>query len=365
MKTVKVRLKPEKGSGYDVLVGAGLLEQLPKLLPAASKCAVISDSNVAELYGKRAAATLEKNGFDSTLLMFPAGEQNKTLQTAGMLAQQCLESGLDRRSLIVALGGGVTGDLAGFVAATYMRGIPFVQAPTTLLAMVDASIGGKTGVDLPNCKNCVGAFHQPLAVFSDVSALETLPDKELKNGLAESAKHAVMLDGKLFQFMEESAAELLDAGNKAMEELVFRNAAAKAAVVSADEKEGDYRKVLNFGHTVGHALESLAGFRGLGHGEAVAIGMRIEARIAVGKKFFSKKAEERQAELLEKLGLDYALPEYDAATVFRAMATDKKSEKGVVMMALPAAIGRPKSAKGKHSFAVSEKEFEKAWLAGC
>ena len=365
MKTVKVRLKPEKNAGYEIAVEAGLLEKVPGLVKKipASKYAVISDSNVAELYGKKLVAALRKAGGEACLVQFPAGEENKSLETAGRLAQQLLEERMDRNSLVIALGGGVTGDLAGFVAATYMRGVTFVQVPTTLLAMVDASIGGKTGVDLPNCKNCVGAFHQPAAVYSDVKTLETLPDRELKNGLAESAKHAVMLDEKLFQFMEKNAEKILELEEKTVEELVYRNAAVKAEVVSADEKESEYRKVLNYGHTVGHALESLAGYRGISHGEAVAMGMKVEAHVAVNKKFISARTEEAQLGLLMKYGLDCGLPEYDAGKVFDAMKTDKKAENNQAMMALPSGIGRPKTAGGKYSFTVSFAEFEKAWKA--
>jgi 3-dehydroquinate synthase len=265
------------GQSYDVVIGAGLLDCVGELCPEklkASSCAVVSDEKVAPLYADRVMEGLKKAGARPVLFTVPAGEQSKTMERAEAICNQMIEAGLDRSSFVVALGGGMVGDLAGFVAAIYHRGIPLVQVPTTLLAQVDSSIGGKTAVNTAAGKNLIGAWHQPALVISDVDALGTLPPREFRQGFAEIIKHAVIRDAEMFEQLQAfDGSDLAD--------LVCRNVKIKASIVAADEREttGE-RAVLNFGHTIGHAIETVAGYGNVLHGEAIAIGMVAAAMLS-------------------------------------------------------------------------------------
>jgi 3-dehydroquinate synthase len=329
--------------GSRILIGAGLLDQCGAELHLAlsgRRLAIVSDDVVAPLYAARVAAALAPSPV--TILTIPAGEASKTRQNWSRLTDELLDSGFGRDSAIIALGGGVVGDLAGFVAATYMRGIPFVQMPTSLLAMIDAAIGGKTGVDTRAGKNLVGAFHHPALVIVDPRALSTLPLPHVRNGLAEAIKHGVIASRAEFEWIASNLAALLREGGPAIEladRLVRRNIEIKAAVVARDEREGGVRKTLNFGHTIGHAVESLSGYSML-HGECIAVGMVVEARIAALVGIADPALAGAIAQLLGAAGLPVSVPEsMTAAAVLAGTRSDKKARGGFVEYALPAALG--------------------------
>ena len=330
---------------YVVRVGAGLLRGLtPETLGARGvrTVAVISEDHVSKLYAAPVLEALRAAGVSARLLTFPAGEQHKTLATYAKLMDELLGGGppIDRRTLVVALGGGVTGDLAGFVAATALRGLRWAQCPTTLLADVDASVGGKTAVDHPAGKNLIGAFHQPAGVLIDVETLCTLPARELRSGLAECVKHAVIRDADLLDFLERRADALLTCAPGEMIELVARNVAIKAAVVADDETETGQRAHLNFGHTVGHAVETFVGYGRITHGEAVALGMTAANHIAVSRGMLDAAAAGRVRAALERLGLPTRHDALDADEIWRIMQHDKKNVGGKVRMILARALGR-------------------------
>jgi 3-dehydroquinate synthase len=329
--------------GSRILIGAGLLDQCGAELRAAlpgRRLAIISDEVVAPLYAARVAAALAPSPV--TILTIPAGEASKTRKNWSRLTDELLDAGFGRDSAIIALGGGVVGDLAGFVAATYMRGIPFVQMPTSLLAMIDAAIGGKTGVDTRAGKNLVGAFHHPALVIVDPRALSTLPLSHVRNGLAEAIKHGVIASRAEFEWIASNLAALLREGGPAIglaDRLVRRNIEIKAAVVARDEREGGVRKTLNFGHTIGHAVESLSGYAML-HGECIAVGMVVEARIAALVGVADPALAGTVAQLVGAAGLPASVPEsMTAVAVLEGTRRDKKARGGFVEYALPVALG--------------------------
>src|SRR5881394_387280 len=281
MVKLRVAVSEQRDASYDIVIGRGLLADLPAFVKAAcpaSRYVVITDSHVANLYGKQVMARFHDAKLQVELLEFPAGEWNKTRETWALLSDRMLAARIGRDSAVIALGGGVVGDVAGFVAATYLRGVPCIQAPTTLLAMIDSSIGGKTGVDVAGGKNLVGAFHQPRLVVADLDLLGTLPASQLAAGIAEAVKHGAIADADYFAFLEREHDAVTTRQPDALEQLVGRSVEIKAGVVAADERETGRRAILNFGHTVAHAVEATVQFAVL-HGEAVAIGMaRSEER---------------------------------------------------------------------------------------
>ena len=340
--TIRVSLPTPRDSSYDILIGRGLLADLPALLhrhcPAVAY-AVISDSHAGPLYGEQVVRGITAAGCRAELLTFPAGEWNKTRETWAALCDRMLKDQFGRDAAVVALGGGVVGDVAGFVAATYLRGLPYVQVPTSLLAMIDSSIGGKTGVDVPAGKNLLGAFHQPRLVVTDLEVLGTLPPVQLAAGMAEALKHAVIADAEYFGLLEREGTAVRERHPTALERVVTRSVEIKAQVVAADEREAGRRAVLNFGHTVGHAIEAVAKFA-VAHGEAVAIGMAVEARLAEQLGL----AEGGTAERLRQALAGYSLPleapeEATPADLLAAMQHDKKMRDGAIRFALPARIG--------------------------
>ena len=341
--TIPVALTESRDAAYQILIGRGLLARLPASLGGscpATRYAVISDSHVAPLYGAPVLAACRAAALDAQLLDFPAGEWNKTRETWAALSDRMLAAQFGRDAAVIALGGGVVGDVAGFVAATYLRGIPYVQVPTTLLAMIDSSIGGKTAVDVPTGKNLVGAFHQPRLVVADLDVLGTLPAAQLAAGLAEAVKHGAIADAAYFEFLEREHGAVSAKEPTALDRVVERSVEIKAAVVAADERERGRRAILNFGHTVGHAIEATAGFAVL-HGEAVAIGMAYEARLAELLGIAERGTARRIAQLLERYRLPLERPA--GATVdqlIAAMQLDKKTRAGTVRFALPQAVGR-------------------------
>ena len=340
-KTITVALGQRS---YDVRVGAGVLSELGGTiaeLGEVSSAIVISDATVGQLHGPRVMQLLGSAGLTLGHLSFPAGEASKTLATYGGLMDDlfALSPAIDRQSVIVALGGGVTGDIAGFVAATALRGMRWVQCPTTLLADVDASVGGKTAVDHPTGKNLIGAFHQPKAVLIDVETLTSLPRDQLSGGLAECVKHGVIRDAGLLAFIGENASDILACRSDTMIELIARNVAIKAAVVSADERESDQRAHLNFGHTIGHAIEVLVGYDKIPHGRAVSLGMVAACRMAVERKLFPAADADAITAVLERLGLPVTCDALDPDDIWRIMQHDKKTRAGKVHMVLPTELG--------------------------
>ena len=330
--------------GSTILIASGALErvgaELHSALPS-RRIAIISDDTVAPLYAARVTASCTPAPV--AVFTVPAGEASKSRLQWARLTDELLSAGFGRDSTIVALGGGVVGDLAGFVAATYMRGIPFVQVPTSLLAMIDAAIGGKTGVDAPAGKNLVGAFHHPALVITDPRALATLPAAHVRNGLAEAIKHAVIASASEFEWLGANMPALLrDGGPDAAlaERLVAVHIGIKAGIVARDERESGVRKVLNFGHTIGHAVETLSGY-GMLHGECVAVGMVAEARIAEIVGVAGAGLMESVAALCRAAGLPIALPgSMSPATILEATRSDKKARAGTVEYALPSEIGQ-------------------------
>jgi 3-dehydroquinate synthase len=299
---------------------------------------VVSDEQVGPIYASRAVESLQKCGYQTHSFNIPVGEEHKNRETVHQLWDKSLEFKMDRGSTVVALGGGVVGDLAGFAAATYMRGIPWLVLPTSLLAMVDASLGGKTGFDLPQGKNLVGAFHPPRFVLVDSDALHTLPAVELRNGMAEVVKHGVIGDPALFDLCYRG----LHALNEDWEGLIRRAMAVKARVIEEDPYESGVRASLNFGHTIGHAVEFVSGYR-LRHGEAVAIGMVAETRMAEATGVCRIGTADRLVEVLTGLDLPTEIPPtLPRAEIFRALRVDKKSDRGIVRFALPVQIGEVK-----------------------
>lgn len=309
-------------------------------LRLSGKAFLITDITVQSIYGPDVEQSLSKAGFEVESFAIQPGEPSKTLETAAAIYEWMAERRAERGSVVVALGGGVVGDLAGFVAATYARGVPFVQAPTTLLAMVDASIGGKVAVNLPQGKNMVGAFYQPKLVVADVATLKTVPKRVVTEGWAEAIKHALVLDAQLLDDLEQKADALLVVEPKVTASLVGRSAAIKAAVVSQDERETGIRTLLNYGHTVGHAIEATTGYEGYLHGEAVAIGMMAAARISQRMGLIDESAVERQRSALERFGLPTRASGVDIAAIRDAMSLDKKVRNKSIRWVLLDDIGR-------------------------
>ncbi|MBA4371190.1 MAG: 3-dehydroquinate synthase [Coriobacteriaceae bacterium] len=343
MSSARTIVRVELGErGYDVRIGRGVLAELGsglRALTKAARVALVADERVWGLYGERVFSSLLSAGFRVSPVTVPAGEGSKSWDRAGDVLERLATAGISRDDVVVALGGGVTGDLAGFCAAVYMRGIPFVQAPTTLLAQVDSSIGGKTGVDLAAGKNLAGAFWQPLAVFADTSVLQTLSDEEWSSGLAEVAKCALLAGGESYTWLKDNAERLRAREPDCAPGAVSRAAAFKAGVVAADEREFGTRECLNYGHTFGHALERAAGYGSISHGAAVVEGMRFAAAVAEDVLGVDPGVRAAQEALFEGLGLVRPPLRADPAEISRAMRRDKKVRGGALRFVLLKAPG--------------------------
>lgn len=330
---------------YPIHIRSGLLEHIGPDLheqQIGNKYGVISDEQVTALYGERFMQSLTAAGIQAELITFPAGEVSKNLQTIALLASELAQRGFDRKDALIALGGGVTGDITGFLASIYLRGIPFVQVPTTLLAQVDSSVGGKTGVDIPEGKNLIGTFYQPKAVYIDLDVLQTLPDEELRGGLAEVIKYGVIKDTEFFTFLEENREAALALQPEILTKLIARCCEIKAQVVEQDEREGGLRRILNFGHTIGHAVEAASEFR-LIHGYAVAIGMVAAAELAVRSDCLATQEAERIRSLIAAYGLPTDIPaDLDRKRIKAYLRNDKKTVSGRVFYVLPEAVGKVK-----------------------
>jgi len=328
---------------YDIAIGTGNLAEVGPFVGRLCKlthAVVITDTNVAQPHARPVAESLRGLGARVDEEVIEAGEASKSVANANRLWERLLQHQADRKSVVVAVGGGVIGDLAGFVAATYARGLAFVQVPTTLLAHVDSSVGGKVGVNLPNAKNMVGAFWQPLGVLIDTAVLDTLPDREYRAGLAEVVKYGVILDAEFFSYLEDHADDLNARRPAVLRHVIARCCRLKADVVERDERETTgLRAVLNYGHTFAHAIEAEAGYGEFLHGEAVSIGMLAASRLAERLGRVEARLTERQGELLQRLGLPVAMPVLAPEVLLGAMRLDKKVAHGRLRFVLPARLG--------------------------
>ena len=338
-RTIRVSLASR---GYEINIGSGNLQRIgatvAELKP--SSAVVVTDRHVRQPYAERVVSSLEDAACSTLLEVVEPGEATKSVKSANQLWISLLERGADRKSVVIAVGGGVVGDLAGFVAASFARGIPLFQVPTTLLAQVDSSVGGKVGVNLPSAKNMVGAFWQPVGVLIDTDVLSTLPDREYKAGLAEVVKYGVILDEKFFVYLEDNVEGIMARESPVLQHIVARCCQIKAEVVAADEREeSGQRAKLNYGHTFCHAIEAVTGYGRYLHGEAVSIGMLCASRLAESQGLIGHNDTERQRALLERLGLPLEVPEIDPQQFVEAMQRDKKTERGQLRFVLPSRIG--------------------------
>lgn len=327
---------------YNILILPGILEQVGSRLKKAGargKVSIVTDRHVAGYYLEPLLASLQKNHFEVVPVILPSGEQSKTLRSVERIIDALARHRFERQSLLLALGGGVIGDLTGFAAAIYQRGMPFIQIPTTLVAQVDSSVGGKTGVDHRLGKNLIGAFHQPQAVWIDPRTLRTLPEREWVAGLAEVIKYGIIADKDFFAFLQRAMPSVRRRQSRAMLAVIKRSCEIKAEVVAADERESDRRRILNYGHTLGHALEALGGYKSLVHGEAVGIGLAQEADLAHYQGLCEAGVVHQIHELVAAAGLTARIPKWPPKKVWQAMLHDKKVTEGRVVGVWPKAIG--------------------------
>src|SRR3989337_1262259 len=338
MKTIRVNLS---SNSYNIYIDNGILERVGDTLvkeKTPCKTLLITDKNIEKVYGNIVAESLIRNKFDVRIVSLKPGEDQKTLETAITLYDACFDHKLGRHSMIIALGGGVVGDISGFVASTFMRGIPFIQIPTSLLAQVDSSIGGKVAVNHPKGKNMIGSFYQPKAVFIDTDTLSTLPAPELVAGLVEVIKYGVIRDAELFEFIEKSLYGILQLNHHALLKIIATSCQIKANVVEEDEKEKHLRAILNYGHTIGHAIETVTNYKKYRHGEAVAIGMLYATKVAIDMGLTDNTVFERQFSLIKRLGL----PLYTGLKpeeIVKILYADKKAIAGKLRFILPTKIG--------------------------
>ena len=341
MTTLTVKLGERS---YPIHIGAGILTQLGDFLQRAGlrgKIAIVTNPMVAELYLGLIIDALARAGLESICVSVPDGEQYKNLDSLALIYDQLIAGRLERNSSVIALGGGVVGDLAGFAAATYLRGVPYIQVPTTLLAQVDSSVGGKTGVNRQDGKNLIGAFYQPRLVVIDVEVLRTLPRRELIAGMAEVIKYGIIEDAELFRLLEDDIERLLDLEVELLIQVIAACCAIKARVVELDERENDYRAVLNFGHTLGHALEAATSYREFLHGEAVAVGIAKATTLSLHQGFCDERTLERVIALLQRAGLPTDFPAgIPAKRLVQTLEVDKKSAAGKIKFVMCAGLGK-------------------------
>jgi 3-dehydroquinate synthase len=339
MEIVNVNLK---NYSYPIYISNGILSDIGLYLRnhlRSGRAIIITDSNVSNIYLQNVEDALSKDGFVASHLVIKAGEESKNLDTVKHLLEECLDFGLLRDSSVIALGGGVVGDIAGLVAALYMRGIDFIQIPTTLLAQVDSSVGGKVGVNLDEGKNIVGSFYQPKAVFIDTSVLKTLNRREVLGGISEIIKYGIIKDESLLNFLETNMEKILNLDDDMMRYLIKRSCEIKSDVVSKDEKENNIRAILNYGHTIGHALESITRYKKYIHGEAVAIGMYYAGKIALNRKYIDESYLLRIKNLLVSCGLPVDYGNIDKHEIVESIKHDKKNREGKIKFVLPLGYG--------------------------
>ncbi|MCP4264936.1 MAG: 3-dehydroquinate synthase [Candidatus Brocadiaceae bacterium] len=327
---------------YNIIIDKGILDQVGTLISktiSPRKAIIVTDKVVEPLYGKIVLDSLSKCDFDVKLVSLALGEEQKSMEKAGEFYEHLFDHKMDRKSLIVALGGGVLGDLAGFVAATFMRGIPFVQIPTTLLAQVDSSIGGKVAVNHPRGKNMIGCFYQPKAVYIDTDTLRTLPKEEITAGMVEVIKYGIIKDADFFEYIEKHFDEIMKLDDAALEMIIYNSCKTKAHVVELDEKEEGIRAILNYGHTIGHALEALTSYKKYRHGHAVAIGMVYVTKIAIDMGLADESVLKRQVSLFGRLGLSLKDTELSPQDIVNILYQDKKTINKKLRFVLPTEIG--------------------------
>ena len=340
-KTLEVGLDERS---YNIHIAQNILDTMGERIKQFGfplKTALISNPNLLSLYGERLISSLKKNGFETEVIKVPEGENYKNLKEAEKIYERLLLSKFDRYSPLIALGGGVIGDLAGFVAATYMRGVPYIQIPTSLLAQVDSSVGGKTAVNHRLGKNMIGAFYQPKGVYIDLNFLNTLPDIEFRCGMAEIIKYGIIADANLFNFLDDSIEKIKDKDVESLRFIIESSCGIKARIVSEDEKEKGIRAILNFGHTIGHALESLTRYSKYKHGEAVSIGMVVAAHISYEIGLCAKKDVDRVKDLIASFDLPTQLPNINAEKILKTLYYDKKvrdNKVKLVLMKTPGAV---------------------------
>ena len=339
-------LVPLNKNSYEVNIETGILDTIgDKLIDlginTSRKILIISNQEIAALFGARLIDNLKRNKFNTKIFIIKAGERYKNIQTLNEIYDAAFEYGLERGSLLIALGGGIVGDITGLAAATWLRGLDYIQIPTTLLSMVDSSVGGKTAVNHPRGKNLIGAFHQPKAVYIDTKTLETLPKREFKAGMAEIIKYGIIKDEELFQYLEcESNLKLINELNsKSLMKIIKKSVETKADIVSMDEKEKGIRAILNYGHSFGHVIENLCGYGEYLHGEAISVGMRIAGDIALDKGIWSAKESKRQNNLLKSYGLPVNIPKIEKNQILKILMGDKKVKGGKMRFILPKRIG--------------------------
>lgn len=344
MRTLKVNLDKKTLSSYEIRIGKGILDRVMLLIAKNHKGAryvIVTDSNVNRLYGPTMQDGMERAGLKASVIEIPAGESSKNISVVMDVAGRLLAQGADRETMLVALGGGVVGDLTGFIASVYMRSVPYIQVPTTLIGQLDSAIGGKTAVDLPQGKNLLGTFYQPRAVFADVNFLDTLPDREFCNGLAEMIKYGIIEDENLFRWLEEDMDAVKSRDSALLLKIIETCCRIKKSIVEIDEGEHGLRRILNFGHTLGHALEAASEYK-LSHGEGVALGMIAAARLSTRMNYLPDDESDRVKSVIAKAGLPTAI---DAAfttdEVIRRFRADKKKKDDVIHFVLIKKIGMP------------------------
>ena len=354
---IRVNLKKTEDKSYNIIIEEGVLQKIPSELKEAGlahKFAIITDSTVKPLYADALSESISKNNIDNIVIPIPAGEQSKNREVKSWIEDQMLENKFGRDSAVIALGGGVVGDIAGYVAASYTRGLTYIQVPTTLVACVDSSIGGKTAVDTAYGKNLIGAFHQPWAVYIDVNTLLTLNEKEIREGLAEVIKYGVIKDAELFTFLENKMDLVFSYDKEALTYIIRTGCEIKGHVVENDERESNLRKILNFGHTIGHAVENLSDYT-ISHGEAISIGMVAEGKIAVEMGIWNEDELAKMTKLISTADLPTEIPEYmKADQIIDAMKLDKKSRGGNIEMVLPDRIGNMAVVDGEYGIKIDE-----------
>lgn len=327
---------------YDIIIGSGLLGQVGgilKRLALGSKILLVSNPTVYELYGEECAASLKNSGFEMVLSMMPDGEEYKKMQEVLKIVDTAIDGRVERTDLLVALGGGVVGDTAGFAAAIYQRGIDFVSIPTTLLAQVDSSVGGKVGVNHFQGKNLLGAFHQPRQVIIDTDVLKTLDRRDYLSGLAEVIKYGVIYDEAYFAFLEKEAINIMKQQEECLQKIIYRSCQIKSEIVAADETEKGIRAILNFGHTFGHAVEKMGEYKTYRHGEAVAIGMNAASHLSAAMGLITTEELTRIKNLFDRLCINMRFPDYDPDDIVSVMRQDKKAKGGRINLVLPRGIG--------------------------
>ncbi|MFX1252309.1 MAG: 3-dehydroquinate synthase [Promethearchaeota archaeon] len=343
-QTLRIDFKSKSLSSYSITIQRGIFQHISKILNIGNQYLIITDSNLKELYGDVLKRSLEKEGKKCSVISFPAGEENKSLKTFSDLHEK-INLSLDRKSCIIALGGGVCGDMAGFVASTYMRGVQFVQIPTSLIAMVDSSIGGKLGVNTSKGKNCVGVFNNPQKVYIDPLLLRTLPEIEIKNGLAEVLKHAIIKNQAYFKFIVRNADQIRSLDAEVITRLLYDSIKIKLSFVRKDEKDADKRQILNFGHTIGHALEEVLGYGNISHGFAISIGMVAASNISLSRGLIGLDKFSSIRSALSLFGLPVSLKELNLRVglekIYRCIKYDKKTISGKTHFILLKGIGKP------------------------